>query len=98
MFAGLYEQLSDEVIDVTVRFKCDRVGPFESKDFEVMCLLDIKSFAATDASDNRYGQKIADSLKEMDKHLGSVVLELKELNEALGCQLNNPKDDRKVPD
>lgn len=64
-YGGLKKYLGEESITVTIKFKSVRIGPFFSKKHVVQCLLDIKSFEHTDASDSNWARKSANELKRI---------------------------------
>jgi hypothetical protein len=92
-YGGIHKGIGDNVINVTVRCKSDRVGPFDQTSHEVVCPVDIRSFAATDASDKAYDKKIADDLHRIATtldHAASgfkpIKVELREPRNSVGVR------------
>jgi hypothetical protein len=68
-FGGLKKGLGDEVSSVVCHYTRDRIGLPGQKSLQTECLLDIKSFEATDASDNNWDKKTAKELEKIAKVL-----------------------------
>jgi len=64
-YGGIHKFIGSKVIDVTIRFKGDRIGMFDATEHEVVCPIEIKSFEGTDASDKNYDKEAAKQLKRI---------------------------------
>jgi hypothetical protein len=64
-YPGLYKGLGDDVVKVTVQFRGDPFGVFDPVWHEVVCPLDVKSFAGTDASDRNWEKHSARELRRI---------------------------------
>lgn len=65
-YGGLHRALGDRIVDVRVRFRSDPVGiMFGPQQYEVLCHVDVFSFAGTDASDRNWDKKGAEALKRI---------------------------------
>jgi len=66
-YGGLFKALGNDTVQVTVNFKSKRA--WTTSAHSNVCPLDIHSFAGTDAADNNWAKKIAESLHEIAKSL-----------------------------
>jgi len=71
-YGGLKKGIGDEIIDITVTFRSDRMFGLGQHSHKVVCPIDIKSFAGTDAADYNWDKKTADHLEKIAKTLENV--------------------------
>ncbi len=68
-YGGLKKGICDDVIYITVTFRSDRIYGLGKRSHKVVCPIDIKSFAGTDAADYNWDQKAANQLEKIAKTL-----------------------------
>lgn len=72
-YGGLKKGIGDEIIDITISFRSDRIFGLGQRTHKVVCPIDIKSFAGTDASDYNWDKKVADQLEKIARTLEHVA-------------------------
>ena len=72
-YGGLFKGIGNDVINVSITYKSDRIIPFWKRIHKTICPIDIKSFEGTDASDKNWDKKTADQLEVIAKLLKQAV-------------------------
>jgi hypothetical protein len=78
-YGGLKKGIGDEVIDITVTFRSDRMLGLGQRYHKVVCPIDIKSFAGTDAADYNWDKKAVDQLKKTAKTMEHIASDFRSL-------------------
>ena len=78
-YGGLSEVLGEEAIRITVRYWSERAGIFSPREEEEDFILEVESFALTDASRPPV-VRIADAIESVSKEIGQVITHSTDLN------------------
>ena len=88
-YGGLIKGIQEDAIEIAISFEADRkfmlLGP---KKFRSKCLIDVKSFEGTDASDHNWDEKSAEALKQVATILEQASSGFK----AIKIEIVEPKD------
>jgi len=72
-YHGLMKGLREGQITITARYRSAPVLFLHEEWHETECPIDVRSFAATDASDSNWDRKAAENLKDIARHLQRLV-------------------------
>jgi hypothetical protein len=72
-YGGLYQGLGDEPVLIECMYSRDRIVFPGRKKLKTDCLVDIKSFDGTDASDTNWDKKAVKELEKMTKAVSAVA-------------------------
>ena len=78
-YKQLVETIREDVINVTVRYRGEPVGPYLPHWYESTFPIEIRSFLATDATDANWSKKTAEALEGIHLKLGEISHRLRML-------------------